>query len=328
MTYMRRRRILDDMNNADHPVLPTLMTQRLVLRPFSYADAERVRELAGDARVAETTATIPHPYEAGMAEEWVASLPALVVLERFTWAVSHQDHGLIGGAELRVEREHDRAEIGYWIGVPYWGSGYATETARALCRHAFDELGLRRVYAHHVLRNPASGRVLEKAGMRREAVLRQHVVVRGRVEDMVVWGTLRDDDGRAHTAPVNAAHLIWFVRDQAASTTFYARALALEPTLDVPGMTEFTLRDGTVLGLMPEAGAVRLLGAGMAEPGSARGVPRGELYLIVGDAAAAHACALAAGARELSPLQPRAWGDVAAYSLDPDGHVLVFAERP
>lgn len=125
--------------------------------------------------------------------------------------------------------------------------------------------------------------------------------------------------------PIVRAHLILYVRDPRASAAFYRAALALEPTLDVPGMTEFEIGPGVVLGLMPEAGIERLLpGSSVArQPGALKA----ELYLLVPDPDAAHARALAAGARELSPPAPRDWGDRAAYSLDPDGHVLAFASR-
>ena len=124
---------------------------------------------------------------------------------------------------------------------------------------------------------------------------------------------------------VTAAHFILYVADPARSVAFYRLALDRAPSLDVPGMAEFVLRDGCVLGLMPEDGIVRLLGAGLSHPSQARGVARAELYLLVADPAAAHARALAAGARELSPVLPRDWGHVAGYSLDPDGHVIAFA---
>jgi len=124
------------------------------------------------------------------------------------------------------------------------------------------------------------------------------------------------------------SHFILYVRDQAASRAFYERALAFAPRLDVPGMTEFALPGGGVLGLMPEDGIRRLLGDKIPDPAQASGIPRAELYLLVEDPAGHHARALAAGARELSPLQARNWGHVAAYSLDPDGHVLAFASLP
>lgn len=123
------------------------------------------------------------------------------------------------------------------------------------------------------------------------------------------------------------AHFILYVDDQAASTAFYAAVLGRKPSLDVPGMTEFRLADGAVLGLMPAAGIRRLLGDALPDPSSAAGVPRAELYLYVPDPGERHARALAHGARELSPPQRRGWGDVAAYALDPDGHVVAFASR-
>jgi catechol 2,3-dioxygenase-like lactoylglutathione lyase family enzyme len=121
------------------------------------------------------------------------------------------------------------------------------------------------------------------------------------------------------------AHFILYVADQARSTAFYARVLGARPTLDVPGMTEFALPGGAILGIMPEVGIRRLLGDRLPDPAGARGIPRAELYLVVHDPAALHEQALRAGAVELSPLAPRDWGHVAAYVLDPDGHVLVFA---
>lgn len=124
------------------------------------------------------------------------------------------------------------------------------------------------------------------------------------------------------------AQFIFYVADQGASTAFWSRVLQRSPSLDEPGMTEFTLAAGAVLGLMPEAGIRALLGHGLPDPAGARGIPRSELYLVVDDPGGHHVRALAAGARELSPLAKRAWGDHAAYSLDPDGHVIAFASRP
>lgn len=124
------------------------------------------------------------------------------------------------------------------------------------------------------------------------------------------------------------AHFILYVADQRRSAAFYAAVLGMPPVLDVPGMTEFQLGQEAVLGLMPEDGIVRLLGATIEHPAAACGVPRSELYLVVKDAAVYHARALAAGACELSPLTLRDWGHLAAYSLDPDGHVLAIASLP
>ncbi|EYF03470.1 VOC family protein [Chondromyces apiculatus] len=120
------------------------------------------------------------------------------------------------------------------------------------------------------------------------------------------------------------AHFILYVRDPAASRDFYESVLQRAPSLDVPGMTEFELGPGMVVGLMPEAGIKRLLGPEV-DPSRLHGPGRAEIYLVVQDPAGHHARALAAGARELSPLALRGWGHRAAYSVDADGYVLAFA---
>ncbi len=127
--------------------------------------------------------------------------------------------------------------------------------------------------------------------------------------------------------PVSKAHFIFFVQDQARSTDFYSQVLAQTPSLDVPGMTEFVLMDGCVLGLMPIAGINRLLGDRIKDPSLALGIPRAEIYLYVPDPTAYIERAKSAGATELSRLESRDWGDTAGYCADPDGHVIAFACR-
>jgi catechol 2,3-dioxygenase-like lactoylglutathione lyase family enzyme len=123
------------------------------------------------------------------------------------------------------------------------------------------------------------------------------------------------------------AHFIFYVHNQQLSKTFYQRVLGMEPSLDVDGMTEFRLGEACVLGVMPISGIKRLLGAALPDPAQCRGIPKAELYLCVDDASSYHAKALQNGATELSKLQKRDWGHLVAYSLDPDGHVLAFAEK-
>lgn len=100
---------------------------------------------------------------------------------------------LVGIVSLHIQRVHDRAELGYWIGKPYWMRGYATEAARALIGFGFRDLGLHRIFAHHFARNPASGRVMEKAGMKCEGLRRGAVKKGGVYEDIVEYAILRDD---------------------------------------------------------------------------------------------------------------------------------------
>jgi uncharacterized protein len=124
---------------------------------------------------------------------------------------------------------------------------------------------------------------------------------------------------------VRKAHFILYVSDQAASTLFYSAVLGAGPTLDVPGMTEFTIEAGCILGLMPRDGAARLFGPKVQL--SSAGASGGEVYLLVEGPLEYHRRAIAAGAVEVSALGAREWGHEAAYSLDPDGYVLAFARE-
>lgn len=171
-----------------------LATERLLLRPLQLEDAAAIVRLAGDWRVAWPISTIPHPYSLGRARDFLrAARRGRAEGSEYAFAVTRRpEPELIGIISLRPQRGRS-AETGYWMGVPYWGQGYMSEALGAIVRHAFCDLQLRRVYAWHVGSNPASGRVMQKAGMRREACLRQHVLHRGEVEDQVFYGLLRDE---------------------------------------------------------------------------------------------------------------------------------------
>ena len=172
-----------------------LHTERLELRPFHLSDAKRVQELCSDWRIADTTLHIPHPYEEGMAEEWIAThAQKWTDGTEATFAVTYpHEREVIGTVGLRLEKAHHRGELGYWVGVPYWGQGIASEASAEVLRFAFEDLGLNRVYATHVPRNPASGRVMQKLGMQREGYLRSHSFARGRYEDLIMYGIIAED---------------------------------------------------------------------------------------------------------------------------------------
>ena len=121
------------------------------------------------------------------------------------------------------------------------------------------------------------------------------------------------------------AYLICYVCDQKASTEFYSRVLNLEPSLNVPGMTEFEISSECILGLMPNTGITNLLSA-LPPPLEGASSAKAELYLLVQDVNAYHRRALDNGAIELDEPKLRDWGHTVAYSLDRDGYVLAFAE--
>jgi ribosomal-protein-alanine N-acetyltransferase len=172
--------------------LPILTTARLVLRPFRSADASTVQRLAGAREIAATTLTVPHPYPDGAAEEWIAThAGAWAERKGLTLAVTlREDGALVGAVGLALVTSDRRAELGYWIGVPWWSRGFATEASRALLDFGFGALGLHRIMARHMAGNEASGRVMQKLGMTREGILRQHTLKWGVFEDLVIYAVL------------------------------------------------------------------------------------------------------------------------------------------
>jgi len=178
------------------PRQAVITTDRLVLRPFTSSDGDDVRRLAGIFEIADTTAEIPHPYPDGAFEEWFASHAEQARRrEAFHWAITRRETGELIGAISLMKLDHRArlAETGYWVAKDHWGHGFCTEAARAVIDHAFDVLNLNRVHAHHMVRNPASGAVLRKIGMRYEGRRRQHLERWGKLEDIELFGILAED---------------------------------------------------------------------------------------------------------------------------------------
>ncbi|OFE11340.1 hypothetical protein PHACT_12325 [Pseudohongiella acticola] len=147
---------------------PTLATERLLLRPFQPTDAERVQLLAGNPNVARMTTNIPHPYTDGEAANWITAHTD--DWQRGSAAIFavclRRDGELVGAVGLMNIHHHD-AELGYWIGEPYWGQGFASEAVDAIIGFGITSCELTRLHAHHLSRNPASGKVLTNAGLTR-----------------------------------------------------------------------------------------------------------------------------------------------------------------
>lgn len=173
------------------PIKPTLETARLILRPYSEADIPDLLPLVGAPEIAATTLRITHPYTEQDARDFHqrAQEPDKIWLA----TTLRSDGRQIGGIGLRVEERHQHAELGYWIGVSYWGNGYATEAARAMVRYGFEELHLHRIFASHFGLNLASGRVLRKIGMQREGCQRQHLLKCNQFVDSELYGLLREE---------------------------------------------------------------------------------------------------------------------------------------
>ena len=171
------------------PEQPTLRSTRLLLRPLDRQDAPAVQTLAGAAAVADTTLRIPHPYPDGAAEAWIATLtPEWESGAGATFAVTDLELGsLVGVVGLTFSDQGATAELGYWIGQPYWNRGYATEAAQALVDWSMVALRLHRIEARHFVRNPASGRVLQKLAMTCEGGANKSIEKNDRLEEFAQY---------------------------------------------------------------------------------------------------------------------------------------------
>lgn len=184
---------------ASFPEAPTLAGERLTLRAFTQDDAPAVAALCNDRRIYDTTLAIPHPYGEGDASAWIGSHGAEASAGRgFDWAITTAEGGvLVGAIGLRISRLRQTAEVGYWVGPSFWGRGYATEALREVMAWAFVHAphpggpGVARVFADHLVQNPASGRVLQKVGMLLVGETPSAAVKDGRPVDTRLYGISR-----------------------------------------------------------------------------------------------------------------------------------------
>jgi RimJ/RimL family protein N-acetyltransferase len=179
-------------------VHPRLETERLRLRPFLADDAALLVELAGAWEVADTSLSIPHPLSIAAARSIIAANAAQFQAGRSVhFALENAvSRDLLGAVELRdLDPDHARAELGFWVAPAEWGQGYASEAAGQVLRFGFAELGLNRIHAHHLVRNPSAGSVLRRIGMKQEGILRQRVRKWDVFEDVAVYAALRSDLG-------------------------------------------------------------------------------------------------------------------------------------
>lgn len=145
------------------PIQPILTTERLILRPFDHGDCERVALLAGEKIIADMTANIPHPYELPMAQTWVDTHKPMFEERRgVAYAVTSRSTGELLGAVSLPRIEDGYGTLGYWIGVPYWGNGYAFEASKALIDFAQSHFSLSGIKVMHLVENQRSKSVIQK----------------------------------------------------------------------------------------------------------------------------------------------------------------------
>ncbi|HEX8230834.1 MAG TPA: GNAT family N-acetyltransferase [Chloroflexia bacterium] len=175
--------------------LPALETERLVLRKLRMEDAEDMFEYGQDQEIAFRGLWPPLQTLEQSRADVADTLSGYAAGSEISWAIEHKaDRKMIGRIGLGpYSRMNRRAEIGYALNRNYWGQGLATEAVRGVLGFAFGEMGLNRVQAIVLPDNKGSMRVLEKAGMQREGLLRKYQYVLGDYWDVYIYGVLKSD---------------------------------------------------------------------------------------------------------------------------------------
>jgi ribosomal-protein-alanine N-acetyltransferase len=159
------------------------------------SDQDALIEFLNDRDVNATTVRIPFPYTAADAEDWFTTVGQLTRQngQPVNWAIRNEADKLIGdiGLELEAGCRSHRAEIGYWLAKPFWGRGIMTAVVKAVCQHAFENLGLARITAHVFSFNDASARVLQKCGFEQEGYMKKHYLKDGKFIDAKAYGLVK-----------------------------------------------------------------------------------------------------------------------------------------
>ena len=165
---------------------PELETERLIIDQILPADIPEIVAYAGNNKIVENTRTMPHPYFDEDAISWInMANQGFKQKDNFIFAIRKKaDKAFMGGIGLTLNVENNRAELGYWIAEPFWNKGYTTEATKAILKFGFDELNLNKIIAEYLTTNEASGKVMIKNGMIKEAEFKDHDVKRGHtIED-------------------------------------------------------------------------------------------------------------------------------------------------
>lgn len=168
---------------------PEIITSRLCLNQITLSDVPLIVEYAGNPKVSAMTLNIPHPYSEKDAHFWInMANEGFKTGTQYTFAVRCKNKPeLIGGIGLRLNRRFDTSELGYWIGEPHWNQGFASEAVSGILEYGFNNLNLNKIYATHLVENPASGKVMMKNRMIKEGELKEHTKKGGQYKSLIQY---------------------------------------------------------------------------------------------------------------------------------------------
>lgn len=172
-----------------------ISTERLILRLFQKSDAKTVVTLCNNYNIYKSTLYLPYPYHINDALTWIETHYDNFINDKlYEFAITDEQTGeVVGAIALSHNKSFNHGELAYWIGEPYWGRGYATEAAKMVLQFAFKEIKLNKVFARYFSSNIASGKVMEKIGMKLEGIFKEHIVKEGKYVDLVYCGILEKE---------------------------------------------------------------------------------------------------------------------------------------
>lgn len=174
---------------------PQIETSNLILGKIQISDIPKIIEFAGNKKIAENTLNIPHPYKEKDAIFWINSAnQGFENGTQFTFSIRLKStNEFIGGIGLKINKRFHRAELGYWIAEPFWNNGFTTEAASAILDFGFKKLALNKIFATHLIENPASGKVMIKNGMIKEGELVDHFKKDGIFKSVIQYRLIRSE---------------------------------------------------------------------------------------------------------------------------------------
>jgi len=171
-----------------------IKTESLILNQPNENDLEIIAKILNNSVYSKNTINIPFPYSKNDAKFWIdLAHKGIDNQTQYIFAIRlAKNEKLIGGIDLGIDRRFNKAELGYWLDEKYWNQGFATEAVKTVIRFGFEKLKLKRIFATHFDFNPASGKVMEKAGMKREGILKCHTLKNGEYQDHILYAIINE----------------------------------------------------------------------------------------------------------------------------------------
>ncbi len=175
--------------------LPQIITERLILNQPNLNDLEKISSILNTSELySKNTINIPFPYTIENAKFWVDLADnGLKNQNQYIFAIRLKENNeLIGGIDLGINKQFNKAELGYWLDEKYWNKGFTTEAVKSIIQFGFKDLDLKRIFATHFDTNPSSGKVMEKAGMKKEGILKCHTYKAGVYQDHFLYAIINE----------------------------------------------------------------------------------------------------------------------------------------